>query len=798
MEEENVERGIATGSCKPPDQVQSPLERVQKYVKEQSDSLQPSEAFGNSDTSPRISELNVSAHSYIPSSTLPTPTAVSQEPATLHPPRLTYTSVLPRATSLDESFPHHGFRQSNLVYSTPFSRINPTSSSVYPRVTIPTPLSHTNDAMHLQRNPHLTVPSQPIQSDDPLTRLADLLSERQSRDKLPLPEPEIFRGDLMHFPRWIRSFETIVENQTQKTSERLFYLAKYTAGEARDAISGYISQNNMDAYDRAKSLLWKRYGNPFLVADAYKKRIYSWPKIAPHDSTGLRKFSDFLHQTLSAMQSTTFLGVLNDPTENQRMAKKLPIHMINRWSRQVDRYIFERDSNIATAADLRLSYPSFAEFCKFVEKEARISCNPVISVQAFKAEEIRNRRPADPTKSAFKTGATEDNQEKTKRILNCLYCKKQNDHDLSECPSFTEIPYPDRHAFVISKRLCWGCLKWGHINKECRRKRSCKTCNGVHPTSLHEDKPKESKEAGKEEKHPEASVSHRADVRTGKTNVSVSHSLIVPVWVRHDSAPEEVLVYALLDEQSDACFMKTTVANALNLEGMEVNLKLSTMLGEENITCQKISGLVMRGVNSDGEISVPKTYIREMIPAQRSQIPDPDSAKLWPHLQQISNEIMKPLDDVEIGLVIGANCPRAIKPREVIPGKDDDPYAIRTALGWGIIGKITSSEEVNGVANVNKIEVREVKDGKNTKRCAFAFKTKTKEIIITPKQVNKMLEQDFSEIVEERPLSYEDRRFVDIVSKGIHRNLDCHYEIPLPLKNSEYDLPNNREQPYIV
>ena len=65
--------------------------------------------------------------------------------------------------------------------------------------------------------------------------------------------------------------------------------------------------------------------------------------------------------------------------------------------------------------------------------------------------------------------------------------------------------------------------------------------------------------------------------------MSVSHSLIVPVWVHHESAPEEeVLVYALLDEQSDACFMKSTVANALNLEGMEVNLKLSTMLGEEN------------------------------------------------------------------------------------------------------------------------------------------------------------------------------------------------------------------------
>ena len=46
------------------------------------------------------------------------------------------------------------------------------------------------------------------------------------------------------------------------------------------------------------------------------------------------------------------------------------------------------------------------------------------------------------------------------------------------------------------------------------------------------------------------------------------------------------------------------------------------------------------------------------------------------------------LQDVEIGLLIGASCARAIKPREVIPGMDDDPYAMRTALGWGLIGNL--------------------------------------------------------------------------------------------------------------
>ena len=74
---------------------------------------------------------------------------------------------------------------------------------------------------------------------------------------------------------------------------------------------------------------------PFLVADAYKT-ISDWPKISPNDSSGLRKFSDFFNQPLSAMRSTTFLNVLNAPTENRRMVKKLPTFMI-------DKRIFEAE-----------------------------------------------------------------------------------------------------------------------------------------------------------------------------------------------------------------------------------------------------------------------------------------------------------------------------------------------------------------------------------------------------------------------------------------------------------------------
>jgi len=108
----------------------------------------------------------------------------------------------------------------------------------------------------------------------------------------------------------------------------------------------------------------------------------------------------------------------------------------------------------------------------------------------------------------------------------------------------------------------------------------------------------------------------------------VTHSLIVPVWLHHEDSPDsKFMVYALLHDQPDACFIKQTALDKLGIEGPEVNLKLSTVLAEGEITSQKINGLIVRGVSDNTEISLPRTYSREIIPAKRSQIPRPETAR---------------------------------------------------------------------------------------------------------------------------------------------------------------------------
>ena len=72
-------------------------------------------------------------------------------------------------------------------------------------------------------------------------------------------------------------------------------------------------------------------------------------------------------------------------------------------------------------------------------------------------------------------------------------------------------------------------------------------------------------------------------------------------------------------------------------------------------------------------------------------------------------------------------------------------------------------------------------------------KTSAKELFV-PAQVNRMFERDFSEVSKEKKaLSFLDRRFLNTLETYIQHLSNEHYETPLPLKEEELKLPNNRK-----
>ena len=140
-------------------------------------------------------------------------------------------------------------------------------------------------------------------------------------------------------------------------------------------------------------------------------------------------------------------------------------------------------------------------------------------------------------------------------------------------------------------------------------------------------------------------------------------SMIVPVWVSHKGNPStEKLVYALLNSQSDTTFLLEETREALGIDGKNVRLLLSTMAGVNHEICSsKIEGLSVRGYNQKKTIDLPAAYTRDIMPANKDHIPTPEKAKQWEHLSKISDKLV-PLMDIEVGLLIGYNCPLALMP----------------------------------------------------------------------------------------------------------------------------------------
>ena len=176
-------------------------------------------------------------------------------------------------------------------------------------------------------------------------------------------------------------------------------------------------------------------------------------------------------------------------------------------------------------------------------------------------------------------------------------------------------------------------------------------------------------------------------------------------------------------------------------------------------------------------------------------------------MKSIADKIFPFQSNAQVALLIGNNVPRVMRPREIVSGGEDEPYAQKSVLGWEIIGTVCRpSEQISSHAFVsNRISaslaasypLQDLNSGLRSSKLAngnakLVFVTKIKEVI-NPTDVKKMFELDFvdnkSSVTE---LWIEDRKFITILSESIQKGKDGCYSMPLPLKHGYLSLPNNR------
>ena len=253
----------------------------------------------------------------------------------------------------------------------------------------------------------------------------------------------------------------------------------------------------------------------------------------------------------------------------------------------------------------------------------------------------------------------------------------------------------ERIKFLAKQKSCNGCLKpmtEVHNAKTCTQRLTCSSCKGNHPTPLHGYIPnKKSKTDGNQAVDGEGNLKSNFaclnnDLKCaslkGKKESKVISMCIVPVKVKHEDGKDTITTYAMLDNCSQGSFIHDNLVKELEVHGIKTTLNIKTVYGEKTESTMVLEGIKVTGISGDGSLlSLLKLYTRREIPVDKKEIATPAKIKKWKHLRSILNEIVQ-RDDVQVGLLIGANCMKGLEPTRIIHSEGGGPYAYKTRLGW--------------------------------------------------------------------------------------------------------------------
>ena len=667
-----------------------------------------------------------------------------------------------------------------------------------------------------------------------------LLVDSMNRNRLPVQEPHVFNGDPLSYTSWKSTFSLLIGSKNISEQEKLLYLDRYVSGPAKEAISGMFLSAQETSFKEALKVLETRYGNEFAISTSFKQRYENWPTIKNGDGEGLRKLSDFLNQCVVAIKVIGQMSVFNEVDYQRRITDKLPNWMSLKWGRRHMKIKKEK-----------ARYPTFGELAEFVTEEADYANEPGLSKKSTPTG--GSSHPQRHAKTSYNTEVKSPNvmeemnkkmdtlkKELTKQItealkgpgqnqtsnLNegqpntgaknnwpCIFCRRSG-HHVTNCFELMKKPFSERHEFIKTSRLCFGCAQsTRHQLRSCPRRAKCKTCGESHLTILHRD---DAKNDHKQTLVKESELSQndvgkggsKLVVSTNKTQASAGvfstsegesptpqrTTMIVPVYISSEHRPEkEVLTYALLDTQSHVTFIAEELCETLQAPFYDVTMHLNTMTSENKLVQAKaVNDLRIRAIDSEELVKLSTTYSSEFLSVDPETIPTPESVSKHKHLSHLS-EKLHPFQETAIaGLLIGYDNSNALMPLEVIKG---EPFAVRTKLGWTVIGEgkteTTDSQTETSVYQVNTNSIQSVltSDLPETVKVEHTYRTTVREASTT--DVLHLLESDFVER-ETGQKSQEDIKFMKIVQENVTKNQEGHYELPLPFRHENPSMPDNK------
>ncbi|KAL4009499.1 hypothetical protein ACER0C_003351 [Sarotherodon galilaeus] len=606
-----------------------------------------------------------------------------------------------------------------------------------------------------------TVTSQLPQTPSALQDVVEVLTKQQKLATLPPQNISVFKGDPLEYRLFMRAFEHGVEDRTESDKDRLYYMEHC------------LHMEPTHGYQTAKRLLEEHFGNAYKISVAYIHKALNWPTIKSDDGEALHAFGLYLTGCQNAMMDVEYMEELDNTANMRAIVSKLPYKLRERWR-----------TFACGTLDKEKRRVKFADLAEFVNKQAKEVLHPLfgdikdstlkVQVRGQVDERLQRRsgiRKGFTTAATITTTQDVPSKERNKVSGNqvcafskpCLFCRGE-EHTMEQCKRMRKSLHKEKIDFMRTKGLCFSCLKQGHMSMLHMKTKPNATSKRAAPEveSLEREDQTESIVNGFVEMEAPA---HDAE--------KTEHILaIVPVQVKPKRGQKVTHTYAFLDPGSTACFCTEELMHELNLTGRKTNILLKTMGEEKVVSSHIVSGLEISSLDSDDFFELPEMYSHSDIPASADNAPSQDYVNRWTYLQQVSI----PRIEAKIGLLIGANAPKAVEPWQVIASKNGGPYAVKTRLGWTISEPLQGSSSQRAACGLIQVAANRISVSKLDELWDQQFKS------------------DFPECErnEKQEMSREDLQFLEIATESA-TIVDGHYSIALPLQNKRIKMPNNRK-----
>ena len=279
------------------------------------------------------------------------------------------------------------------------------------------------------------------------------------------------------------------------------------------------------------------------IVKAQFRKIHTHPPIRHEDSTSIVKIANVVTNVVNTLTQLGYTSDLEAEAGLSSTTRKLSPQLREQWLQYMQ--------------DRRLLRGNLIFFKEWLASKAVIHENLLAQTNSsFGRNKFQSRDK--PKTNTFASNAEESSKPKN---FECPF--KDGQHPVWTCEKFRSKKVHERRDQIQKFRLCFNCLRLGHMSKDCKSKTcSAPSCGRRHNRFLHSDLPKKE------------NTKNVSDATTAvATNITQGGLPVVRIKLTNRDLSLNVL--AMCDSGSSISF----VVSKLQLQGQKASLSVAGIHG---------------------------------------------------------------------------------------------------------------------------------------------------------------------------------------------------------------------------